>query len=212
MKLKILKKTKSAACFVFATTNKQTKNQLDLDPAPALKNHCCACQWAQELQNRNRWSKNWMKKNRFVWMFRIDLKKQTNYCDKKQKENKKQFTQNQSDSKCHCGVLTRKIKRPVTIALPYPPPLHQKWRKTKNQITKKITNRNRKQSFSCFFNNTYKRTNFSVFDDHIYARHFKTFKEKNGCLKTGKKTRPYITHLHNNDEKSRPLILRRRCD
>lgn len=77
---------------------------------------------------------------------------------------------------------------------------------------KKITNRNRKQSFSCFFNNTYKRTNFSVFDDHIYVRHFKTFKEKNGCLKTGKKTRPYITHLHNNDEKSRPLILRIRCD
>ena len=69
-------------------------------------------------------------------MFRIDLKKQTNYCDKKQKENKKQFTQNQSDSKCHCGVLTRKIKRPVTVALPYPPPLHQNEGKTKTRLKK----------------------------------------------------------------------------
>ena len=67
-------------------------------------------------------------------MFRIDLKKQTNYCDKKQKENKKQFTQNQSDSKCHCGVLTRKIKRPVTVALPYPPPLHQNEGKLQKKI------------------------------------------------------------------------------
>ena len=148
MKLKILKKTKSAACFVFATTNKQTKNQLDLDPAPALKNHCCACQWAQELQNRNRWSKNWMKKNRFVWMFRIDLKKQTNYCDKKQKENKKQFT-HQSDSESLRSFNEKKNKTTsdsrAAISSSAPP----KWRKTKK-------NRNRKR-FSCFFNNTTKK-------------------------------------------------------
>jgi len=74
------------------------------------------------------------------------LKNKQTTATKKQKENKKQFTQNQSDSKCHCGVLTRKIKRPVTIALPYPPPLHQKWRKTKKNNKSKS-----KAKFFMFF-------------------------------------------------------------
>jgi len=48
------------------------------------------------------------KKKSFVWMFRIDLKKnKTNNCDKKQK---KQFT-HQSDSESHCGLLTRKKRK-----------------------------------------------------------------------------------------------------
>jgi len=33
--------------------------------------------------------------------------------------------------------------------------------------------------------------------------------KKEWMFENRKKTRPYITHLHNNDEKSRPLILRR---
>lgn len=69
-------------------------------------------------------------KKSFVWMFRIDLKKITskkNYCDK----NSLLIRAIQS----HCGLLTRKrIKRPVTVALPYPPPLHQ----NEGKSTKKI--------------------------------------------------------------------------
>merc|ERR1711953_891706 len=54
----------------------------------------------------------------------------------------------------HCGLLTRKrIKRPVTVALPYPPPLHQ------NEGKQQKKNRNRKR-FSCFFNNTTKGRTF----------------------------------------------------
>ena len=49
-------------------------------------------------------------------------------------KNKKQFT-HQSDSESHCGLLTRKrIKRPVTVALPYPPPLHQNEGKQQKKI------------------------------------------------------------------------------
>merc|ERR1719323_318162 len=83
-------------------------------------------------------------------MFRIDLKKITskkkNYCDK----NSLLIRAIQS----HCGLLTRKrIKRPVTVALPYPPPLHQ------NEGKQQKKNRNRKR-FSCFFNNTTKGRTF----------------------------------------------------
>merc|ERR1719266_822150 len=102
------------------------------------------------------------------------LKKQTNYCDKKQKENKKQFTQNQSDSKVSLRCFNEKNKTTSDNRAAISSSAPSKMKENK----KKITNRNRKQSFSCFFNNTYKRTNFSVFDDHIYARHFKTFKKE----------------------------------
>merc|ERR1712029_243683 len=44
----------------------------------------------------------------------------------------------------------KKEKRPVTVALPYPPLLHQ----NEGKLNKK--NRNRKR-FSCFFNNTTKK-------------------------------------------------------
>ena len=74
------------------------------------------------------------------------LRQKKNYCDK----NSLLIRAIQS----HCGLLTRKrIKRPVTVALPYPPPLHQ----NEGKSTKK--NRNRKR-FSCFFNNTTKGRTF----------------------------------------------------
>ena len=133
--------------------NKQTnkKPTWSRSRASSEKSLLCMSMSSRASKSKSMIKKLNEKKNCFVWMFRIDLKKQTNYCDKKQKENKKQFTQNQSDSKCHCGVLTRKIKRPVTIALPYPPPLHQKWRKTKNQITKKNNKSKSKAKFFMFF-------------------------------------------------------------
>ena len=61
-------------------------------------------------------------------MFRIDLKKlrQKNYCDK----NSLLIRAIQS----HCGLLTRKEKRPVTVALPYPFPLHQNEGKQQKKI------------------------------------------------------------------------------
>jgi len=76
-----------------------------------------------------------------------------NYCC-----DKKQFTQHRA-IQSHCGLLTRKEKRPVTVALPYPFPLHQNEGKQQKKSKSK--------AFFMFFQQHYKRTNFSVFDDHI---------------------------------------------
>merc|ERR1719361_944553 len=71
---------------------------------------------------------------------------------------------------CHCGVLTRKVKRPVTVALPYPPPRSIKMKEKQKPDKKKNINKSKsKAKFFMFFQQHYKRTNFSVFDDHIYA-------------------------------------------
>jgi len=94
------KKTKSAACFVFATTTWFWSREVGVAylpgsrahvPAPALKSHhCCACQWAQELQNIeiDDQKKNLNeKKKSFVWMFRVDLKKQNKLLRQKTKNS-----------------------------------------------------------------------------------------------------------------------------
>jgi len=63
-------------------------------------------------------------------MFWIDLKKlrqKKNYCDKNQ------FT-HQSDSESLRSFNEKKIKRPVTVALPYPSPLHQNEGKQQKKI------------------------------------------------------------------------------
>lgn len=88
-------------------------------------------------------------------MFWIDLKKlrQKNYCDKNQ------FT-HQSDSESLRSFNEKKIKRPVTVALPYPPPLHQNEGKQQKKIEIESV-------FHVFSTTLKKRTNFSVFDDHI---------------------------------------------
>jgi len=45
--------------------------------------------------------------------------------------------------------------------------------KEKQKPDKKKHKSKSKAKFFMFFQQHYKRTNFSVFDDHIYARHFK---------------------------------------
>jgi len=70
-------------------------------------------------------------------MFRIDLKK-TNKQTTATKNKKK--TKNNlliRAIQCHCGVLTRKIKRPVTVALPYPPPRSIKMKEKQKPDKKK---------------------------------------------------------------------------
>lgn len=95
-------------------------------------------------------------------MFRIDLKK-TNYCDKKQKtvysserfrkslrsfnEKKKERKRNNDQWQSRCHILLRSTKM-------------------KENYKKK----SKSKAFFMFFQQHYKRTNFSVFDDHIYAR------------------------------------------
>lgn len=146
--------------------------------APALNSHhCCACQWAQELQKK---LKSMIKKEKLEWKkkFRVNVsgsilqKNKKNYCDTK---NKKQFTHHQSDSESlqfnerilwprSSSLSKKKEKRPVTVALPYPPLLHQ----NEGKLNKK---KSKSKAFFMFFQQHYKkRTNFSVFDDHIYAR------------------------------------------
>ena len=104
------------------------------------------------------------KKKSFVWMFRIDLKKnKTNNCDKKQKtvysserfrkslrsfdEKKKERKRNNDQWQSRCHILLRSTKM-------------------KENYKKK----SKSKAFFMFFQQHYKRTNFSVFDDHIYAR------------------------------------------
>lgn len=99
----------------------------------------------------------------------------TNYCDKKQKnslliterfrmslrsfnEKKKERKNDQWQSRCH--ILFRSTKNEGKL------------------------NKKKSKAFFMFFQQHYKRTNFSVFDDHIYARspssqpQFKTFKNE----------------------------------
>jgi len=146
------KENKSAACFVFATTTWSWSRDRQLCTEPLL---CMLSMGSARALNRNRWSKKKLEwKKSFVWMLRIDLKKyKKNYCC-----DKKQFTQHRA-IQSHCGLLTRKEKRPVTVALPYPFPLHQNEGKQQKKSKSK--------AFFMFFQQHYKRTNFSVFDDHI---------------------------------------------
>merc|ERR1712083_828716 len=87
-------KKKSAACFVFATTN-----NLILIPRQLLELPDLCMSMGSRALNRQITSKK-------------------NYCDKNQ------FT-HQSDSESLRSFNEKKIKRPVTVALPYPSPLHQ---------------------------------------------------------------------------------------
>merc|ERR1712204_114917 len=95
----------------------------------------------------------------------IFKKNKTNNCDKKQKtvysserfrKSLRSFNEKKKKEK------ERKKYRPVTVALPYPPPLHQN--------EGKLQKKSKSKAFFMFFQQHYKRTNFSVFDDHIYAR------------------------------------------
>jgi hypothetical protein len=82
-------------------------------------------------------------------------------------KNKKQFT-HQSDSESHCGLLTRKKrkkKKEITTSdsrAAISSSLHQN--------EGKLQKKSKSKAFFMFFQQHYKRTNFSVFDDHIYAR------------------------------------------
>jgi len=75
------KENKSAACFVFATTTWSWSRASSVPSHPLL----CMSMGSRAL-NRNRRSKKleW-KKNSFVWMFRIDLKKITKKLQLRQK-------------------------------------------------------------------------------------------------------------------------------
>jgi len=148
------KENKSAACFVFATTTWSWSRASSVPSQPLL---CMSMGSKKSFKSKSKIKKNLNEKKSFVWMFRIDLKKyKKNYCC-----DKKQFTQHRA-IQSHCGLLTRKEKRPVTVALPYPFPLHQNEGKQQKKSKSK--------AFFMFFQQHYKRTNFSVFDDHIYAR------------------------------------------
>jgi len=129
-------------------------NNLILIPRQLLKLPLLCMSMGSRALNRQIEDQKNLNEKSFVWMFRIDLKKlrQKNYCDK----NSLLIRAIQS----HCGLLTRKrIKRPVTVALPYPPPLHQN--------EGKLQKKSKSKAFFMFFQQHYKRTNFSVFDDHI---------------------------------------------
>lgn len=148
------KENKSAACFVFATTTWSWSRASSVPSHPLL----CMSMGSRAL-NRNRRSKKleWKKKKQF----------RVNVQDRSLKNTKKTTaTKNKTKNslliraiQSHCGLLTRKEKRPVTVALPYPPPLHQNEGKQQKKSKSK--------AFFMFFQQHYKRTNFSVFDDHI---------------------------------------------
>jgi len=104
-------------------------NNLILIPRQLLKLPLLCMSMGSRALNRQIEDQKNLNEKSFVWMFRIDLKKlrQKNYCDK----NSLLIRAIQS----HCGLLTRKrIKRPVTVALPYPPPLHQNEGKQQKKI------------------------------------------------------------------------------
>jgi len=81
-------------------------------------------------------------------------------------KNKKQFT-HQSDSESHCGLLTRK-KRKKRNNDQWQSRCHILLRSTK--MKENYKKKSKSKAFFMFFQQHYKRTNFSVFDDHIYAR------------------------------------------
>ena len=100
-----------------------------------------------------------MKKKVSCECFRIDLTKKTKKTTATQKTKNSLLIIRAIQS--HCSLTRenydrvqvrgqKKEKRPVTVALPYPPLLHQ----NEGKLNKK--NRNRKR-FSCFFNNTTKK-------------------------------------------------------
>jgi len=119
------KENKSAACFVFATTTWSWSRASSLK-LPLL----CMSMGSRALKKSSNWrSKNLNEKKVSCECSGSILRKlrQKNYCDK----NSLLIRAIQS----HCGLLTRKrIKRPVTVALPYPFPLHQ----NEGKSTKKI--------------------------------------------------------------------------
>jgi len=146
--------------------NKQTnkKPTWSRSRASSEKSLLCMSMSSRASKSKSMIKKLNEKKNRFVWMFRIDLKKQTNYCDKKQKENKKQFTHQSDSVSLRCFNEKNKTTSDSRAAISSSAP--SKWRKNKNQIKKKHKSKS-KAKFFMFFQQHYKRTNFSVFDDHI---------------------------------------------
>ena len=165
--------------------NKQTnkKPTWSRSRASSEKSLLCMSMSSRASKSKSMIKKLNEKKNRFVWMFRIDLKKQTNYCDKKQKENKKQFTHQSDSVSLRCFNEKNKTTSDNRAAISSSAPSKMKENK------KKITNRNRKQSFSCFFNNTTKGRTFQFLMTISMPAILKTFKKRMDVWKQ-EKTKP----------------------